>query len=61
MIFLIALVIPDCRASGKSGIHSHDPGRTSDGVGVDCGLLAELVIGPATSGRARWLGNRNDG
>jgi hypothetical protein len=23
---------------------------------MDSGLLAELVIGPATTGRARWLG-----
>jgi hypothetical protein len=23
---------------------------------MDSGLLAELVIGPATSGRTRWLG-----
>jgi hypothetical protein len=23
---------------------------------MDFGLLAELVIGPATSGRTRWLG-----
>jgi len=25
-------------------------------VSMDSGLLAELVIGPATSGRTRWLG-----
>jgi hypothetical protein len=27
MSFLIALVIADCRASGKSGIHDHHPSR----------------------------------
>ena len=27
------LVIPDCRASGKSGIHNRDPGSTGDGGG----------------------------
>jgi hypothetical protein len=31
MSFLVALVIPDCRASGKSGIHNHDPSRTDNG------------------------------
>jgi hypothetical protein len=30
------------------------PSFTSAGV-LDSGLLVELVIGPATSGRARWL------
>jgi hypothetical protein len=40
MRFLIALVIPDCRASGKSGIHNRDPRRTGGGGGIDSGLLA---------------------
>src|ERR1700733_4829320 len=43
--------------SGKSGIHNH---RSAN---MDSGLLAEPVIGPATSGRTRWLGpgmTRND-
>ena len=36
--------------SGKSGIHIH---RSAN---MDSGFLAEPVIGPATSGRTRWLG-----
>ena len=45
-----SFVIPGRRDSGEPGIHT--PGS---GV-MDSGLLAELVIGPATSGRTRWLG-----
>jgi len=36
--------------SGEPGIHNPCAGT------MDSGLLAEPVIGPATSGRTRWLG-----
>ena len=42
----IVLVIPDCRASGKSGIHSHNPRST----GTDFRIMDS---GLATSSRAR--------
>src|SRR6516225_8076934 len=44
----------DCREAGSPESIIPAPGLWIPGA------LAELVIGPATSGRIRWLGTRND-
>jgi len=45
-----SIVIPDRREAAKPESITPVP------VVMDSGFLAELVIGPTTSGRTRWLG-----
>ena len=55
-MLLLHLVIPDrCEAASAESITTvvSEPIMA---VVIDSGLLAEFVIGPATSGRTRWLG-----